>query len=346
MPSSMVSHWKKIRITLLTLGTIVLLVMVYKIGPGIIFNEIKSLGFALIIIFIPYLISYSFDTLGWKATLGLHKKKISFISLFLARCGGEAVNYLTPFAFVGGEPVKAYILRRFNIPLVEGLASVVIAKTTLVIAEIIFIMIGLILAVFKIEGSGPLLSVSLLLLLGGMVAVGLFLLAQKRGLFMGTLSLLERFKISFQFLKAREEKIRALDQSISEFYNHDKKGFYWSLSFFLIGWFAGAFEIYALLYFLGIPIGISEAIIIEAIASIVKSAAFFIPGAIGAQEGGNLLIFAAFGLAASTAITFSLVRRIREILLIGGGLLVLSKYEIKFSSESPLSEEETSAAGI
>jgi len=163
---------------------------------------------------------------------------------------------------------------------------------------------------------------------------------------MGTLSQLERFKIKFQILKTREEKIRSLDQAISNFYNHDQKGFYQSITFSLFGWFAGAFEIYALLYFLGIPIGISEAIIIEGIASIVKSAAFFIPGAIGAQEGGNLLIFAAFGLAASTGITFSLVRRIRELLLIGGGLLVLSKHEIKVSSQSPLSEKETSAAGV
>ncbi len=342
----MTFYWKKIRIALLALGTLALVLMIYKIGVGIILNEIQSLGFALVIIFIPYLISYFFDTLGWKATLGPHRKKVSFINLFLARCGGEAVNYVTPFAFVGGEPIKAYILRRHDIPLVKGLASVVISKTTMVISQIIFVMVGLILAVFSLEGSGLLLSISLGLLLGGMVLVGLFFLAQRRGLFMGFLSVLERFKVRFQFIQKREEKIRSLDQAISEFYSKDKKGFFWSIIYFLIGWFAGAFEVYFLLTFLGLPIDVNNAIIIEALASIIKSAAFFIPGAVGAQEGGNLFIFTIFGYAASTGITFSLVRRIRELLLIGGGLLILSKYEIKISSGTPIPEKETSTAGI
>jgi uncharacterized membrane protein YbhN (UPF0104 family) len=147
----------------------------------------------------------------------------------------------------------------------------------------------------------------------------------------------------------REESLRSLDRAISEFYSRDRRGFFRSLSFYLLGWLAGAFEVYLLLYFLHIPLDLSTAIIIEALASMIKSVAFLIPGAVGAQEGGNLLIFTFFGLAASTGITFSLIRRIRELLIIGIGLLVLSKYELKVSSLIPPSrgdDKETSVAGI
>ncbi len=346
----MASFMTKIRIVLLTLGILALTIMIYQVGPQTIFIEIKSLGLALLIIYIPYLISYSCDTLGWRATLAGYRRHIAFKDLFLARIAGETVNNLTPLAYLGGEPVKAYILlHRFGVPLVQGLASVVIAKTTMTIAEIIFILLGIMLASFRIEGGGPLLSLLLLVLLGGIISVGLFFLAQRRGLFGGFLSLLGRLGIRIPFLMKREESLRSLDRAISDFYIRDRRSFFRSLSFFLLGWIAGAFEVYLLLYFLHIPIDLSVAIIIEALASMIKSVAFLIPGAVGAQEGGNLLIFTLFGLAASTGITFSLIRRIRELCIIGVGLLVLSKYEMKVSSLIPPSrgdEQETSAAGI
>jgi hypothetical protein len=41
------------------------------------------------------------------------------------------------------------------------------------------------------------------------------------------------------------------------------------------------------------------------------------------QEGGQVLIFVAFGLTAPLAVTFGLLRRGRELLWIGFGLAVL-----------------------
>jgi hypothetical protein len=43
------------------------------------------------------------------------------------------------------------------------------------------------------------------------------------------------------------------------------------------------------------------------------------------QEGGQVVIFVAFGLPASLAVTFSLLRRGREVLWIGFGMAVLVK---------------------
>ena len=55
-----------------------------------------------------------------------------------------------------------------------------------------------------------------------------------------------------------------------------------------------------------------------------KAAGLFLPGSLGVQEGGNVLLFLAFGLSEALAITFSLVRRARELFWIGFGLLALS----------------------
>ena len=52
-----------------------------------------------------------------------------------------------PAAYVGGEPLKAYLLKPYGVPMVEGMASVITAKTTMTLAQVLFILLGLGLAV-------------------------------------------------------------------------------------------------------------------------------------------------------------------------------------------------------
>jgi uncharacterized membrane protein YbhN (UPF0104 family) len=66
-----------------------------------------------------------------------------------------------------------------------------------------------------------------------------------------------------------------------------------------------------------------SAFLIEAVSGVAKLAAVIVPGSLGVQEGGQVLIFAAFGLSVPLAVTFSLLRRGRELLWVGFGLCVL-----------------------
>ena len=52
----------------------------------------------------------------------------------------------------------------------------------------------------------------------------------------------------------------------------------------LIGWIAGAFEIYIFFWIIGVDAKVTDVIIIESVTAIIRSAAFFIPSAIGVQE--------------------------------------------------------------
>ena len=59
--------------------------------------------------------SPSLDALGWRCTLPpAAAARVPLLGLFLTRMAGEAVNSVTPTAAVGGEPVKAYLLRRWR----------------------------------------------------------------------------------------------------------------------------------------------------------------------------------------------------------------------------------------
>jgi uncharacterized membrane protein YbhN (UPF0104 family) len=90
----------------------------------------------------------------------------------------------------------------------------------------------------------------------------------------------------------------------------------------LVGWVAGAGEIWLVMHFLGQPFEMVDAFILESITSGVRAAAFMVPGALGALEGSFVLLGALFGLPAETALAISLSKRVRELVLGLPGLFV------------------------
>ena len=304
-------------------GAAVLVGLLLHIGPATLAAEIHKLGWNVLWVLLPSVAVYVLDALGWRATLGRHAGRIRFGRLFMTRMAGEAVNYTTPGMYLGGEPMKAYLLSRHGVPLVDGLASVVTAKTTMTFAEVTFIMIGVALSAVLLVHSGDLLMPSLvgLGLLG--FGVGLFVAVQRFGLFVSLLRVLERLGVKIAWLQAREHKLQALDDAIRDFYVRDRRGFLCSFLAFFAGWLVGVVEVYLILYFLGVPVDVLTAVAIEALAVFAKGGTAFIPGSIGGQEAGTVLVCVAFGLPQATGVTFAIVRRIREIFWIAFGLWAL-----------------------
>jgi uncharacterized membrane protein YbhN (UPF0104 family) len=94
-----------------------------------------------------------------------------------------------------------------------------------------------------------------------------------------------------------------------------------SVAWHLAGWFVGAVEVWAVLNFMGYRIDYGDAVIIESLMHAVRGAAFAIPGALGAQEGGLIVLCAIFGVPADAALALSLVKRIPDLVLGVPGLL-------------------------
>ena len=74
-------------------------------------------------------------------------------------------------------------------------------------------------------------------------------------------------------------------------------------------------EVWLILYLLGHPVSFAEAFILESLGQAARSAGFMVPGGIGIQEGGLLLIGAHLGLTPELALALSLGKRAREIVI-------------------------------
>ncbi len=85
--------------------------------------------------------------------------------------------------------------------------------------------------------------------------------------------------------------------------------------------FLTALEIWLALRFLGAPVSLTEAVVLESLIQAVSSAAFFVPGGLGVQEGGFILIGGAIGLDPSICLALAGARRIRDLLIFVPGLM-------------------------
>jgi putative membrane protein len=88
-----------------------------------------------------------------------------------------------------------------------------------------------------------------------------------------------------------------------------------SVALHLLCWVLGAGETWLIFHFMHAPVAIVPALAIDSLVGAIRTASFFVPGAIGTQEGGYVLLCGIFGLSPSTALAFSFARRGRDIVM-------------------------------
>jgi len=314
-----VSRW--LRPLLVLTGLAVVAYLVAQIGPASIWSSFVTLGWRLpLVLAFPYALAGLVDTIAWRLLL---PGPVSLGLVFRARLAGEAVNLATPTMAVGGEPVKAFLLRP-HVPLRDGLVSVIADKTTIVAGQIVFLAGGLLAARAALPPSSRLLPIMAGLLAVEIVAIGGFALVQANGGLGGSGRVLGR--IGARVGLGGERYLRGLgdlDRALAALYRHGRRRLVASALVHAVAWATGGLEIYIVLSLLGTPVPLGTALIIESFAGGVKFASFMVPASLGALEGGYVAFFEAFGLTATAGLSFVLVRRLREMAWAGVGFLAL-----------------------
>lgn len=313
------SRW--FRPLLVLTGLAVVGYLVAQIGPAAIWSSFVTLGWRLpLVLAFPYALAGLVDTIAWRLLL---PGPVSLGLIFRARLAGEAVNLATPTMAVGGEPVKAFLLRP-HVPLRDGLVSVIADKTTIVAGQIVFLAGGLLAARAALPPSSRLLPIMTGLLAVEIVAIGGFAFVQANGGLGGSGRLLGR--IGARVGLGGERYLRGLgdlDRALAALYRDGRRRLVASALVHAVAWASGGLEIYIVLSLLGTPVPLGTALIIESFAGGVKFASFMVPASLGALEGGYVAFFEAFGLTATAGLSFVLVRRLREMAWAGVGFLAL-----------------------
>ena len=300
-------------------GVATLAFIVADNDPAAIAASIARVGWRLaVVIVFPNVLVALFDVFGWR--YAFTRDRVGLVTLFWTRLAGEAVNLSTPTAALGGEAVKTWLLRD-HVSLAESFASVIVAKTTITIAQGLLLLLGVVLAWTVFPADSRLLTAMEWLLALELAALAIFVLAQTRGLAAFGGRMLARFG-------ARRFEGHAglgrIDRTLADFYLRQPGRLSLSIACHFVAWLLGAIETWMILSFLGTPVSLVTATVIEAFDTGIRFATFMIPGSLGALEGGYAATFAALGLGGTMGVSFSLVRRIREIVWIAVGLVAFA----------------------
>ena len=241
----------------------------------------------------------------------------------LARWAGESVNSLLPGGQIGGPVVMARNLAQRGMSMRDAAAAITVSTTLQTLGQIVFALFGI--AMFGAYAVHDSLSDLRAPVLAATAVLSLFVVAfyqaQQRGMFGRVLQITSKAfgRRDWSALKTRAD---AVDTAVRALYRDRRKAAA-SFALSLIGWLVGTGEVWLALHFLGHPVDWLDALLLESVGQAIRGAAFAIPGALGAQEGGYLLLAPLVGLPPDAALALSLAKRARELALGLPGILYL-----------------------
>ena len=295
----------------LIVGIALVIGLVCYQGAGDVAAAVAAISWGIVVVVLVRLVPIMLDGYVWRL-LFLEGHRPPVLTALWARWIGEAVNTLVPAFQVGGAVVRSRLMVMRGVPGRIAGASVVVDLTLSTITLLFFTLVGIGLLMAH-HGESDIARAIGFCVAGGFVVVILLCVFQQRGLFGWIIGLVARFARG----RAWDNAVggaQALDEAILDLYRRR-----WLLAGNATGqlaaWVLGAAEVYAALYFMGHEVTVADALLLESLILATRTAAFFVPGALGVQEGVLVLLGGMIGLGPEVALALSLVKRVRELVI-------------------------------
>ncbi len=252
----------------------------------------------------------------------------------------EAVNALLPVAQIGGELVGARLMGFRGVALSKAGASVTLDLTFEMLSQIVFTLLGLALLVSRAYDAAVVQWAAAGVAAASLAAGG-FVAVQRFGAFRlletGLLRLADR-----QGWRGLGD-VAGLHEAILTLYRSPRR--LWSSGLnHLMSWVLGGLEVMVAFKVLGLDVDFRDCLIIESMSQAARAVGFAVPGALGIQEGGTILVCGLLGIPPQAALQLSLLKRIREVLLGVPGLIAWHFAEQRRPRHSP-GERQNEASG-
>lgn len=262
-----------------------------------------------------FAIGFQADVFSWHLTFREVALSARWtLRLWLVNMVGEALNIVAPFGSLGGEPFKALLLKRhYRVSFADGTASLLLIQTVNSLAQVPFVVIGVLLMVRRgiLPPALETITVAACAILVLFMALVLVVLHRR------WLSHLPRWLEQTRWghlLRTALQTARSIEEQLAVFVRQRPMRFAIAVLFAFGNWLAGAIELYLILHFLGVPLGFGDCWVVEAMVVLVRSATFFVPAHIGAQDGAIALLCGLLTGSPQIGLAVALARRARELL--------------------------------
>lgn len=324
----------------LSIGVALFIALLAWQGIGLIVPTLAMAGWGLLLVaafhLLPVLLdAAAIDVLRVRGVDGVSRLG-RMRTAVLARWSGESVNSLMPAGQLGGPVLMIRYLSQRGAQVADAAAVITISTTLQTFAQMAFAALGIVMfagyqayaagvasaagAAARGAAHGGMSDLLVPLIVAFVVCAVLlygFYVVQRRGLFGSLMRLFAKagrrarrpgfWSSWFDHADAIDAAVRAL------YYERDRLAWSFLLSF--AGWMVGTGEVWLGLRLIGHPLGWIDALLLESVGQAIRGAAFAIPGSLGVQEAGYLLLAPLVGLPLDAALALSLIKRARELLL-------------------------------
>jgi putative membrane protein len=257
------------------------------------------------------------DALAWWA-LFPKPERLSLWQLFWMRWIGESVSTLVPSAAVGGDVVRARLAALRGVSIPTAAASVLVDITLGVFVQIVFTLLGLALIVTATGHHGFVRPTVIGAVIGVLAIIG-FYIVQRLGMFRFIGKMISRLASADDW-HSLVHSGQSLDEAIRRQYAR-RRGVIGCCVWTATSLILGSGEIWIALYALGLQATPVNALILQSMVLTIRSAMFPVPGALGVQEGGYVVVGNLLGIPGDAAFALSLIARVRELILGIPGLI-------------------------
>ena len=322
----------------------VVMLLTFDVSFVELWQHLCHAGYWLIPIVGVWLFIYGINAWSWytiiRSKCDADGEYVGFWRVYRLTITGYALNYATPVGGLGGEPYRVLELSK-DVSTQHATSSVILYAMMHFFAHFwfwftsIFIYLALA-AVGDLPINTPIATVLGVIILFCLLAFYVFSKGYRNGLVVNVLSWIGHIPglkgWSSRFREKHAESLQNIDEQIAALHAEDKRAFYKSLLLEYLSRIVQSSEVLFMLLLFGIDNGggfsgllitYLHSILIVSFTTLFANLIGFLPMQLGVQEGGFVLSIAALGLSAALGIFVSIICRVREIIWIAIGMLLM-----------------------
>lgn len=312
----------------LGIASVVVMLLTFDMDYDELWAHVKRAGGWFPLVVGVWLLIYFFNAVSWFLIIrnGEKRSPVGFLKVFKLTVTGFALNYATPCGLMGGEPYRIMELSPI-LGVGRATSSVILYVMMHIFSHICFWLSSVLLYIIMYNPDKM-----MWLLLGGvtlfcLAAIYFFMRGYRHGMIVKTLSGLSRLPLVGRFflrlLERKRNDLLKIDERIAALHGHHAGVFYSAFLFEFTARVLTSLEIYFIMRILTSDISFFDCVLIMAFTSLFGNLFFFSPMQLGAREGGFALSVGALSISGAFGVYAGLITRVREVIWIVVGLLLM-----------------------
>lgn len=318
---------RRATLVILILGMAVFGYLVWDCGIGTILAGIAAVGWRFVPIVALWGIVYGLNAIAWYLLMEPRDRSVGLGTLFRLSVSAFALNYITPFVNLGGEPYRVLALRE-AMGFRNAASSVMLYNIVHMGAHCLFWLVAI--AAALAMSSLP-IGMAVPLAITGVVLVtiiGFVISRRNSGLFHFLLEwrwLHRWLPRASKGIDAHREGLIAIDGQVVALFHQRKGVLLGAVVLEFTSRVIASMEFLLILGAAGQGASFLQAVYINALSSLILNILFFVPYELGAREGGLSAVLIGLGYPGGLGVTTGIINRVRELVWIVIGLSFLLK---------------------